>query len=118
MRRALAVTLALACAHAPEAPAGRGHGVAWQGWSKETFDRARAEGRYLLVDCAAEWCHWCHVMDDTTYRDPRVMDELEKRFVAVKVDIDARPDLAERYGDWAGRRPSCCRPTRSSWASS
>jgi uncharacterized protein YyaL (SSP411 family) len=100
MRRALAVTLALACAHAPQAPAEKGHGVAWQGWSKETFDRAKAEQRYLLVDCSAEWCHWCHVMDDTTYKDPRVLEVLEQKFVPVRVDIDARPDLAERYSDY------------------
>jgi uncharacterized protein YyaL (SSP411 family) len=97
MKRAALLALSLACAHAP---AGAGHAVAWQGWSKETFDRARAEKRYLLVDCSAEWCHWCHVMDDTTYRDPRVLEALEQRFVAVRVDIDARPDLAERYADW------------------
>src|SRR5258708_6485553 len=99
MRRALLLALGLACAHVPDAPA-PGHGVAWQGWTKETFDRARAQKRYLLVDCSAEWCHWCHVMDDTTYQDPRVLEVIERRFVPVKVDIDARPDLAERYADY------------------
>jgi uncharacterized protein YyaL (SSP411 family) len=97
MKRAL-LLLVLACAHAPEAvPV---NGIAWHGWTKDTFDRARAQKRYLLVDCSAEWCHWCHVMDDTTYKDPRVLEAIEKRFVAVRVDIDARPDLAERYSDW------------------
>ncbi|MBL8957734.1 MAG: DUF255 domain-containing protein, partial [Myxococcaceae bacterium] len=72
----------------------------WQPWSKETFERAKAEGRYLLVDCSAEWCHWCHVMDDTTYKDARILAALDARFVPVRVDVDARPDLAERYGEW------------------
>src|SRR4051812_21464532 len=93
-----ALLLLLACAHAPEAVPSKG--FAWQEWKKETFDRAREQKRYLLVDCSAEWCHWCHVMDDTTYKDPRVLDAIEKRFVPVRVDIDARPDLAERYADW------------------
>jgi len=27
---------------------------------------AKRERRFILLDCAAEWCHWCHVMDETT----------------------------------------------------
>ncbi len=75
-------------------------GFTWHAWSKETFALAKAEHRLLLVDGAAEWCHWCHVMDETTYRDPEVARLITERFIAVRVDIDERPDLAERYGDW------------------
>jgi uncharacterized protein YyaL (SSP411 family) len=39
-------------------------------------------------------------MDETTYPDPDIGRILSNRFVAIRVDIDARPDLAERYGDW------------------
>src|SRR5262249_38316994 len=48
---------------------------------------------------AAEWCHWCHVMDETTYLDPSVGALIASRFVAVRVDIDERPDFAERYAE-------------------
>jgi len=98
--RPLLLSLLLAACATGGAAGRRGGGVDWQPWSRETFELAKASGRYLLVDCAAEWCHWCHVMDDTTYRDPRVLEAIEKRFVAVRVDVDARPDLAERYGEW------------------
>jgi uncharacterized protein YyaL (SSP411 family) len=72
----------------------------WEKWSPEVFARAAREHRFILVDGSAEWCHWCHVMDETTYRDALVGDQLRGRFVAIRVDIDERPDLAERYGDW------------------
>lgn len=74
--------------------------VDWQPWAPETFERAKREGKFILVDGSAEWCHWCHVMDATTYSDAAVGDALAKDFIAIKVDIDARPDLAERYGAW------------------
>lgn len=74
--------------------------VRWSDWSRETFARARAEGRFILLDGAAEWCHWCHVMDATTYSDPEVARLIDARFVAVRVDVDARPDLATRYAAW------------------
>jgi uncharacterized protein len=72
----------------------------WAPWSKATFARARAEHRLILLHGAAVWCHWCHVMEAITYRDPAVGALLRDRFIAIRVDIDARPDLGERYGDW------------------
>lgn len=86
----------------PRAPSGapRGDSLPWQDFGKPAFDRARKEGRFVLLDGAAEWCHWCHVMEATTYHDDRVRALLASRFVATKVDIDARPDIAERYADY------------------
>ena len=72
----------------------------WSAWSPDAFERARREGKYLLLDGAAEWCHWCHVMDETTYLDPEIARILRERVVTVRIDVDEHPDLAERYGDW------------------
>src|SRR5262249_13231787 len=53
-----------------------------------------------LLDLGAGWCHWCHVMDEITYADPKVIELLRSRYLAVKVDQDSRPDLANRYEDY------------------
>jgi uncharacterized protein YyaL (SSP411 family) len=74
--------------------------VAWQPWSAATFQRAARERKPIYVNVAAGWCHWCHVMDAQTFADPAVARLLGERFVAIRVDADARPDLAERYRDW------------------
>ncbi len=50
-----------------------------------------------MIDIGAVWCHWCHVMDETTYADPEVAAALNSNFVPVKVDTDERPDLDEYY---------------------
>ena len=72
----------------------------WATLSPETFARAKAEHKYIVLDGSAEWCHWCHVMEATTYHDPEVRKILDKHFIAVKVDVDSRPDVEERYGDY------------------
>jgi uncharacterized protein YyaL (SSP411 family) len=74
--------------------------VAWNGWSDEAFASARREHRLVLLDLGAVWCHWCHVMEETTYRDPKVVALLGAHFVAVRVDQDSRPDLSNRYEDY------------------
>lgn len=74
--------------------------VDWEPWSKASFERARAEHRLILVNVVATWCHWCHVMEETTYRDPEVAALLRDHFTTIRVDSDARPDVAERYREW------------------
>jgi len=42
--------------------------VRWEGWSPEVFERAKREKRFVLLEMEAVWCHWCHVMEETTYQ--------------------------------------------------
>ena len=76
--------------------------VAWEPWGDRAFVRARAERKVVLLSIGATWCHWCHEMDRTSYADPEIVALINERFVAVRVDADERPDIAERYnlGGW------------------
>lgn len=103
---ALALVLASGCSTAPE-PARAADAApvaaatpAWEPWSDAAFARARASGKLVILDLHAVWCHWCHVMEETTYRDPRVVALLAEHYVCVEADQDARPDLSNRYEDY------------------
>src|SRR5258707_11791103 len=74
--------------------------IDWQPWSDQVFERAKAEKKLVLLDLVAVWCHWCHVMDEITYRDPEVARLLGERYIAVRVDQDSRPDISNRYEDY------------------
>ena len=71
--------------------------IRWQPWSPDTLALARRLNRPIMIDIGAVWCHWCHVMDSTTYADPEVAAALNSEFVPVKVDTDERPDLDDYY---------------------
>ena len=77
-------------------------GVEWQEWNAAAFDRAQAEGKPILLSISAVWCHWCHVMDRTTYGNPEVAAQINARFIPIRVDNDLRPDINDRYnqGGW------------------
>jgi uncharacterized protein YyaL (SSP411 family) len=76
--------------------------IGWMEWGADAFERAREEDRPILLSISAVWCHWCHVMDETTYSDPSVIETINGRFVPVRVDNDRRPDINARYnmGGW------------------
>src|SRR5271163_4550482 len=74
--------------------------IEWHPWSNEVFALAAREHKYVLLDLEAVWCHWCHVMNKTTYRDASVRNLMNKKYIAVKVDQDSRPDISNRYEDY------------------
>ncbi len=76
--------------------------IAWMPWSAQAFERAKAEDKPILLAISAVWCHWCHVMDETSYSDAGVIETINRRFVPVRVDNDRRPDVNARYnmGGW------------------
>ena len=72
----------------------------WQPWSPQAFAEAKRDKKFVVMDLEAVWCHWCHVMDETTYSDPAVAAYLKAHFVLIRVDEDSRPDIANRYEDY------------------
>jgi uncharacterized protein len=69
-------------------------------WNDALFVQAAQDHRFVILDLHAVWCHWCHVMDEKTYNDPKVQALISRHYVAVSVDADSDPDLSSRYGDW------------------
>lgn len=43
-------------------------------------------------------CRW---MEERTFENPDVIKILNQHFVSIQVDSEARPDIGERYSDWA-----------------
>lgn len=82
--------------HAADSP------VEWTEWGPDAFRRAREEDKPILLRISAVWCHWCHVMDETTDSDEEVARRMNEWFVPVRVDNDERPDVNARYnlGGW------------------
>lgn len=70
--------------------------IDWLTHPSAGMERARADEKPVLVDFWAVWCQPCKLMDETTYRDPDVI-ELARTFVPLKIDIDAQASFVERY---------------------
>ena len=74
--------------------------VQWHQWGEEAFALAKRENKPILLDIGAVWCHWCHVMDEVTYSDPKVVALIKSRYIPVRVDQDSRPDISRRYENY------------------
>src|SRR5579864_5230217 len=80
----------------------RANEIQWQEWGTPAFAAAKEQAKPILLAISAVWCHWCHVMDETSYSDSGVIATINERYVPVRVDNDRRPDVNARYnmGGW------------------
>ncbi len=70
--------------------------VVWQSWSNKVFERARRENKLVYVSIGYFSCHWCHVMQRESYKNPVIAAVLNKYFIPVKVDRELHPALDTR----------------------
>jgi thiol:disulfide interchange protein len=85
----------------PPADTVAAHGAVKVTWGEDlpaALDRARSEGKPVLVNFYADWCVWCQRLESTTFRDAEVASLLQNRVVAVSLDVDNEGrELSSRY---------------------
>lgn len=64
----------------------------------EALKKAQAEKKRVFIDFYADWCTYCHQMDKTTLKDPKILQELEKNFISVKLNTESKKPM-----NWKGQ---------------
>lgn len=71
--------------------------VDWYPWGPEALEKARREGKPILMSIGYSACHWCHVMAHESFEDHETAALVNELFVNIKVDREERPDLDKIY---------------------
>ena len=71
--------------------------VHWHAMGRGRLERARAEGKPILLSVGYAACHWCHVMAHESFEEPETAALMNDLFVNIKVDREERPDLDTIY---------------------
>ncbi|MGA2747664.1 MAG: thioredoxin family protein [Verrucomicrobiota bacterium] len=59
--------------------------------------QAAQTGKIVLVDFYTTWCGPCKMLDKTTWTDPAVIQLLDQKTVALRIDAEKETALAQRY---------------------
>src|SRR5580698_5571138 len=74
-------------------------GLSWD----QVVLKARAENKFIFIDCYASWCGPCKEMDKLVYPEEKMGDFMNCRFISVKVQMDTTakddPEVRQWYGD-------------------
>jgi uncharacterized protein YyaL (SSP411 family) len=72
-------------------------GIDWHPWGADAFKWSRQADTPILLYIFTKWSGWCNLMEAKSFADPSVIELVGDSFIPVKVDLDARPDIGERY---------------------
>jgi thiol:disulfide interchange protein len=72
-------------------------GLDWHTTLNQALEAAQRDHRLVLVDVYADWCGWCHKLDQETFAAPAVQEKL-REFTLLKLDADRYGDVTRRYG--------------------
>lgn len=74
-----------------------------QNWTSD-FEKglalAKQQGKPVLLFLYADWCEYCHRMQDKVFPDP-ALDEFRDAFIWLKINSDTQKEHAERFGQKA-----------------
>ncbi len=76
-------------------------GIHWYDWTAEPFKLAKQHNKLIMVNVGHEGCIACRWMEENTFTNAEVIALLNQHFVSIQVDSVARPNIGERYSDWA-----------------
>ena len=72
----------------------------WLHFDSGIFAKAKKENKLVLLHLRANWCHWCHVMEEKTYTDEVVLKYLQNNYLTCMEDHDERQDLTSLYSEY------------------
>jgi len=73
--------------------------VNWFPWGEAALQKAKKEGKVILVSIGYSACHWCHVMERESFENETVAELMNEHFVNIKIDREERPDIDHIYMD-------------------
>lgn len=62
--------------------------------------KAKAEHKYIFVDCYATWCSPCKRMDKEVYTEDTVGEYMKEKFICIKVQLDTSQNDNEQIKGW------------------
>lgn len=71
--------------------------VDWYPWGPAAFQKAREEDKPIFLSAGYSTCHWCHVMERESFENEAIAAQINRDFVAVKLDREERPDIDRIY---------------------
>jgi len=71
--------------------------VDWHPWGEEAFEEARRRDVPIFLSIGYSTCYWCHVMERESFENESIAEQMNERFVCIKVDREQRPDVDDIY---------------------
>jgi tetratricopeptide (TPR) repeat protein len=76
----------------PTAPAAE---IQWRTDYAAALKEAQDKNLPLIIDFGTVNCYWCKKLDESTFRDPRIVRAMNERFIPLRIDGEKEPTLVQ-----------------------
>lgn len=73
----------------------RTEGIHWHSF-QEAIQLNSKEPKKIYIDVFTNWCGWCKKMDQTSFEDPKIIQEMNSDYYAVKLNAETRDSILFR----------------------
>lgn len=70
--------------------------IKWLAYTEGT-ELAKKERKKILVTFFADWCRYCKLMEEHTFRDQQLIEFVNANFIAIRVDSDKDQTLSDQF---------------------
>ena len=71
--------------------------IYWYPWAKKSLEKAKKENKSIFLSIGQSSSHWSTIMDRESFQKEPIIELLNERFIAIKVDADEHPEVAKYY---------------------
>lgn len=71
--------------------------VNWHPWNTDTLEKANSSNKLMLISIGYSACHWCHVMEEESFKNEKVALLMNENYISIKIDREERPDVDQVY---------------------
>jgi len=72
------------------------HGLTWQ----QVKEKAKAENKYIFIDCFTTWCGPCRYMSANIFPLEEVGNVFNDKFISIKIQLDSTANDNEEVKSW------------------
>jgi tetratricopeptide (TPR) repeat protein len=72
--------------------------IRWRTDYAAAVKEAHEKNLPLAIDIGTVNCYWCKKLDESTFRDPRIIGIMNERYVPLKLDGEKEPSLVQHLG--------------------
>ena len=84
--------------------------INWMTW-EEAIEANKTEPKKIIVDVYTWWCGWCKRMDQTTFKEPAVVNAINTNYYDVKLDDEQADPITYKDRTFVNPKPGVSRST-------
>jgi len=71
--------------------------IQWYPWGTEALNLAKSKNKSIFLSIGYSASHWCDMMTKESFQNEAIIELLNERFIAIKVDKEEYPHIAKYY---------------------